>query len=113
VCHVKHTHFAPQINKEKYPLPENWNYEGARLLFNEPDVTPAEDVNVNFGEPDVEGIVQFLCVEKGFGEERGRSAIAKMQTSKSTSVQNRLTSYFGAPVKVCLKKSFSVVFCIY
>lgn len=71
-----------QLNKEKYPIPEGWNYEGARLLFKEPDVTPADQVNVSFSEPDVEGIVQFLCKEKGFNEERVRGSVAKMTASK-------------------------------
>ncbi len=31
----------------------------------------------------------------GFNEERVRGSITKMQAAKSTSVQNRLTSYFG------------------
>ncbi len=34
-------------------------------LFKEPDVTPADDVTIAFTDPDVEGIVQFLCGEKG------------------------------------------------
>lgn len=62
-------------------------------------MTKAEDLKLVWGEPDVEGLVQFLCREKGFNEERVRSSVAKMQKNKSGTVQNRLTSYFGAPQK--------------
>ncbi len=85
------------LDKTKYPVPENWNYEGVRLLFKEPDVTPAEDLKLAWTDPDVEGIVQFLCKEKGFNEERVRGSVAKMQKNKTTTVQNRLTAYFGPP----------------
>ena len=87
------------LDPAKYPVPEDYNFEGVRTLFTHPDVTPAEDLNLDYTEPDVDGVVQFLCVEKGFNEERVRSAMDKMKASKSTSVQNRLTSYFGAPQK--------------
>lgn len=107
------------LDKTKYPIPEDYNYEGVRQLFKEPDVTKAEDVKLVWGDPDVEGcfcfvplhclcskqekiakgLVQFLCKEKGFNEERVRSSVAKMQKNKSGTVQNRLTAYFGAPQK--------------
>ena len=87
------------LDKTKYPVPDDYNYEGVRLLFKEPEVTKAEDLKLVWGDPDVEGLVQFLCKEKGFNEERVRSSVAKMQKNKSGSVQNRLTSYFGAPQK--------------
>ena len=85
------------LDPEKYPVPEDYNFDGVRGLFKEPDVTPAEDLNLQYADPDVEGVVQFLCVEKGFNEERVRSAMEKMKANKQTTVQNRLTSYFGAP----------------
>ncbi len=33
---------------QKYPVAEDWPYEQARKLFQEPEVTPAADVPVNF-----------------------------------------------------------------
>lgn len=65
-------------------FPEFWPYEKARELFLKPDVKPADEVEVsllisfylfffnnflkklNWTHPDVDGLVQFLCHEKGF-----------------------------------------------
>jgi flap endonuclease-1 len=85
------------LDKDKYPVPEDYNFEGVRELFRKPDVTPAEELKLEFTDPDVEGIVEFLCKEKGFNEDRVRASVEKMKKNKTTSVQNRLTSYFGAP----------------
>lgn len=85
------------LDKTKYPVPDNWNYDDVRGLFKEPQVTPADQVEIVWRDPDVDGIVQFLCVEKGFNEERVRGSLEKLKKTKTTSVQNRLTSYFGQP----------------
>lgn len=34
------------IDKDKYPPPENWNYESARALFTDPEVTDPENFEV-------------------------------------------------------------------
>jgi len=34
------------LDKTKYPVPEGWNYEGARALFKNPEVTDASTFNV-------------------------------------------------------------------
>lgn len=34
------------VDKEKYPPPENWNYEGARNLFLNPEITDPETLEV-------------------------------------------------------------------
>lgn len=36
------------IDIKKYPIPENWNYKDARLLFQEPEVMNVEDIQVIF-----------------------------------------------------------------
>lgn len=36
------------IDTKKYPLPENWNYKEARLLFQKPEVMNVEDIQVIF-----------------------------------------------------------------
>ena len=84
------------IDKEKYPLPPDFNFQGARDLFLNPEITPAAEVDVNWTDPDVDGIVEYMCKEKGFNEDRIRKGIKDMEASKTKQVQNRLTSYFGA-----------------
>ncbi|KAF8120591.1 PIN domain-like protein, partial [Boletus edulis] len=47
-------------------VPEEWPWEEAKKLFEKPDVLPASEVELEWKDPDVEGLVQFLVVEKGF-----------------------------------------------
>lgn len=66
-------------------VPEEWPWQEAKKLFEKPDVLPASEVEVNphfpnlcvprahgitwqleWKGPDMEGLVQFLVVEKGF-----------------------------------------------
>jgi flap endonuclease-1 len=55
-----------KIDKEKYPVPENWMYKEARELFIHPDVIDPETIDLKWTDPDEEGIVQYMCNEKGF-----------------------------------------------
>ncbi|KAH6943850.1 hypothetical protein HPB50_000167 [Hyalomma asiaticum] len=54
------------IDTKKYTVPEDWPYKEARQLFLEPEVTPADDVQLKWSDPDEEGLVKFLCEENGF-----------------------------------------------
>jgi flap endonuclease-1 len=49
--------------------------EEARRIFLQPDVTDAFDVHPT--EPDLDGIVQFLCDEREFSRERVSAAIER------------------------------------
>lgn len=82
--------------KHRYTIPEDWPYADARELFFNPDVRPADhpDCDFKWDQPDVEGLVQFLAVEKGFSEERVRSAATKLQKNLKTSQQARLEGFF-------------------
>ena len=55
-----------KIDKDKYPLPENWLFKEARELFIKPDVTDGNALELNWNPPDEEGIVKYMCEEKGF-----------------------------------------------
>ncbi|CAG9764399.1 unnamed protein product [Ceutorhynchus assimilis] len=82
------------IDKNKYPPPENWNYEGARDLFENPDVTDPETIELKWSEPDEEGMVKFLCGHRQFSEDRVRNGIKKLQKARGTSTQARLDGFF-------------------
>lgn len=63
-------------------IPDEWPWEDAKKIFEKPDVLPADQIEVNkflsfsisinivlqleWTNPDVEGLVQFLVTEKGF-----------------------------------------------
>jgi flap endonuclease-1 len=82
--------------KKKYAIPEDWPYKEARELFFNPDVRPAdhEECNFSWDAPDVEGLVKFLVGEKGFNEDRVRSAAQKLQRNVKTAQQARLEGFF-------------------
>ncbi|EPB67293.1 XPG I-region [Ancylostoma ceylanicum] len=83
------------IDHKKYPPPENWPYKRARELFINPEVADCENINLVWKEPDVDGIMKFMCEEKNFNEERIKSAIAKMQKGRSTATQGRIDAFFS------------------
>ena len=45
------------MDKAKFSVPENFNFEEARRLFREPEVTPAEELDLKWEKPDEEGLV--------------------------------------------------------
>jgi flap endonuclease-1 len=65
-----------------------------REIFLNPKV--AENYKLDWGEPDVNGVVDFLCRERDFSEDRVRKALSKMidgiENSKS---KTTLESWFG------------------
>ncbi|KIK98771.1 hypothetical protein PAXRUDRAFT_823492 [Paxillus rubicundulus Ve08.2h10] len=77
-------------------VPEEWPWESAKKLFEKPDVLPASEVEVEWKCPDVEGLVQFLVVEKGFNEERVRKGAEKLQKFLNVKQQGRLDGFFTA-----------------
>lgn len=67
----------------------------ARQLFKTPEVLDKDKMPaLNWKAPDVDGLVDYLCHEKQFSEERVRSAIEKMAAAKSKANQNRMESFF-------------------
>merc|ERR1711872_262619 len=82
------------IDQSKYPPPQNWMYSEARRLFKEPDVTPADQVDLKWEKPDEEELVKYMCEEKGFQEERIRNGVKKLIKARQTSTQGRLDSFF-------------------
>ncbi|RZC42933.1 flap endonuclease 1, partial [Asbolus verrucosus] len=91
------------IDQKKYPPPEDWNFEGARNLFYEPEVLDTSQIEVErlllfwflkWSDPDEEGVVKFLCGDKQFNEERVRNGVKKLMKSRTTSTQGRLDGFF-------------------
>ncbi|KXT13456.1 hypothetical protein AC579_4240 [Pseudocercospora musae] len=85
----------------KYTLPEDWPYQDARVLFQEPDVRQPDHPECDFkwDNPDVDGLVKFLVEEKGFSEDRVRSGAARLQKNLKSSQQSRLEGFFKAVPK--------------
>jgi flap endonuclease-1 len=88
------------LDSAKYKEPENWLYTEARRLFKTPDVTPAEELDLKWEKPDEEGLVAYMCGEKGFQEERIRNACKKLVKARGGATQGRLDSFFKVMPKV-------------
>jgi len=98
--------FMENDPKKRYVIPEDWPYKDARELFLNPDVRAADhpDCDFKWEAPDVEGLVQFLVTEKGFSEDRVRSAAQKLQKNVKTAQQSRLEGFFKAVPKTEAEK---------
>ncbi|KAF8547455.1 PIN domain-like protein [Imleria badia] len=88
-----------QKKKGGIQVPEEWPWQDAKKLFEKPDVLPASEVELDWKDPDMEGLVQFLVVEKGFNEERVRKGAEKLQKFLSAKQQGRLDGFFTVQPK--------------
>ncbi|KAA6411358.1 MAG: flap endonuclease 1 [Lasallia pustulata] len=93
--------FIQKDPKKKYTIPDDWPYKEARELFFEPDVRKADhpDCDFKWEAPNVDGLLKFLVEEKGFSEDRVRSAAAKLQKNLKTAQQARLEGFFKPVAK--------------
>lgn len=83
-----------KLDKKKYTVPENWLFAEARRLFKEPEVTPGDDLDFKWEKPDEEGLVKYMCEEKGFAEDRIRNGAKKLIKARQGTTQGRLDSFF-------------------
>lgn len=82
------------IDTKKYHVPENWNFEVARSLFKQPEIHDPSELEFKWREPDVDGLVKFLCGDRQFNEERVRSGAEKIKKTLKTATQGRLDGFF-------------------
>lgn len=102
--------------EKKDPVPKNWLFRGARLLFKEPNVLVNQfnESDLKFKDIDEEGkcidlnrlkitnvffykgLLKFLCEENGFNEDRVKPAINRVKQSKGKTNQSRIDSFFKA-----------------
>ncbi|MCX8173878.1 MAG: flap endonuclease-1 [Thermoplasmata archaeon] len=77
------------IEAKKIEVP---GYEETRKIFLQPDVT--QDYSLKWSLPDTEKIVDMLCEEFGFSEERVRKALGFVETRKIQGMQTSLDQFF-------------------
>ncbi|OWF35194.1 flap endonuclease 1-like [Mizuhopecten yessoensis] len=83
------------LDTKKYTVPEDWMFKEARRLFQEPDVTEPDDIDLKWTEPDEEGLIHFMCQEKNFNEDRIKNGIKKLTKARQGTTQGRLDSFFS------------------
>jgi len=80
----------PKLKEAEFPVPP----EKIREIFLKPKVT--DNYKIEWKEPDVEGVVAFLCGERDFSEDRVRKALEKMREGiKETRARTTLERWFG------------------
>jgi flap endonuclease-1 len=75
------THLTSSATKKTHKIPENFNYQGARDLFMNPDVVDATGLTFSWGCINEELLKSFMVTDKGFAENRVLSGIKRMQAS--------------------------------
>lgn len=83
------------IDKTKYVVPEPFLYKESRLMFSKAEVTPASEIQLTWCQPNVDGIMKFLCDEKGFNEDRIKRFIEKLIAARGKASQQRVDNYFA------------------
>ena len=82
---------AGAVKRSDFPV----DPEEIRRIFLEPEVT--DDYTIGWSEPDVEGVVDFLCGEHDFSEDRVRKALNRvlegLRRAKKKAL--KLTDFFG------------------
>jgi len=83
------------IDQKKYQVPEDWMYKEARKLFQEPEVSDPETIELKWSDPDEEKLVEFMVGQKGFAEDRIRNGAKKLAKAKKGTTQGRMDSFFS------------------
>lgn len=86
-------------------IPDEWPWEEAKKIFQNPDVTPADELELEWKNPDIDGLIQFLVTEKGFNEERVRKGAEKLSKHLNAKQQGRLDGFFSVQPKTSPKKT--------
>ncbi|EDQ98419.1 uncharacterized protein LACBIDRAFT_192371 [Laccaria bicolor S238N-H82] len=77
-------------------IPEEWPWEEAKKIFKRPSHVHRD---LEWTNPDVDGLVQFLVNEKGFNEDRVRKGAEKLQKFLNSKQQGRLDGFFSVKPK--------------
>ncbi|KAK8846798.1 flap endonuclease 1 [Kwoniella newhampshirensis] len=80
-------------------IPDYWPWEEAKQLFIKPDVVKGDDLELEWKAPDTDGLVDFLCRDKGFNEDRVRAGAAKLSKMLAAKQQGRLDGFFSVKPK--------------
>jgi len=85
-----------EVVKHVKKVPENYLEKiiKVRTLFTDPLVTPADQVDITFGEIDREKIIEFLVVKKGFNKDRVNRVIDRIVAAKKAKKQLKIDSFF-------------------
>ncbi|CCD26403.1 multifunctional nuclease RAD27 NDAI_0H02290 [Naumovozyma dairenensis CBS 421] len=85
---------SDENTNKKWKVPENWPYKEARELFVTPDIIDGNQITLKWEPPKEDALIEFLCKEKLFNEERVKAGIKRLQKGLKAGVQTRLEGFF-------------------
>ena len=91
-------------DKKKSTIPNEWMFKEARELFQKPEVTSGNEIELKWEKPDEKGILKFLCEDNGFSVDRVRNGIQKLIKAKQTKTQMTIDSFFKVKKDVPCKR---------
>ena len=80
---------------EASKLPEPWEFDQVRRLFSHPEVVDTSCVELEWREPDYEGLKQFLVTENQFNSERVEKQLERLKATRKAKTQMRLDNFFS------------------
>ncbi|KAH0794278.1 Flap endonuclease 1 [Histomonas meleagridis] len=92
------------IDKNKYPVPDDFDYQSARDMFLHHEVV-TEGLVFKWGKPNKEEMIKFLVEEKGFNQGRVESIAQKLIKAKQGGQQTRMDSFFSVMPSAPKKKA--------
>eukprot|EP00479_Gromia_sphaerica_P011385 TRINITY_DN559_c0_g1_i1.p1 TRINITY_DN559_c0_g1~~TRINITY_DN559_c0_g1_i1.p1 ORF type:complete len:310 (-),score=82.74 TRINITY_DN559_c0_g1_i1:142-1071(-) len=84
------------IDKKRFIVSEEFLYEEARGLFENPNVDDCSEMKLEWTEPKEEELIKYMVDEKGFSIERVQSGIARLKKSRGKGTQTRLESFLDS-----------------
>lgn len=82
----------------KKNVPDDYPVATLREMFFKPEVTPAKELSLKWKDPDIEGVVKFMCAENQFDEDKVRKGLKRMAGAKKVANQGRMDSFFKPKV---------------
>ncbi|KJP88341.1 flap endonuclease 1 [Plasmodium fragile] len=93
------------IDKDKYQIPSNFRFVEARDSFINPKVLSKEEIKIDWCEPKIEELKEFLIKDYNFNEVRVTNYINRLLKARKVTTQRRLDNFFTA----CTKKSTKLI----
>ncbi|KAF7703876.1 Flap endonuclease 1 [Cucumispora dikerogammari] len=76
---------------------KKFEYEKARKIFENKISTETLEIlptiKTKYTKPDFDGLIEFLCAEKGFNEEKIRKGIERIQSARKNNRQKQITDF--------------------
>lgn len=91
------------LDKTKYSIPENFDWETAKEYFLNPPLVDEDELQLELRPVDEEGLKNFLVTKHSFAEKRVENVLEKLKKSKTKVAQTRLENFFG-PVKTVISE---------